>query len=110
MPVIEITGVETMIIADALMEEEKAEELSGVNLLFLDPEYFKSNDFDWSVDLWSIGAIIYLLITGGISEEFDKELREPYDFREKVWYNLDDYVLHFVKLMMQSKPSNRATI
>ena len=39
MPKIDIVNVETMLIADALMGDEKAKELSGVNLLFLDPAY-----------------------------------------------------------------------
>ena len=39
MPRLEIVGVETMLIADKLMGPEKAENISGVNLLFLDPEY-----------------------------------------------------------------------
>lgn len=104
MPKIEIVNVETMVIADSLMGTDKGLELSGVNLIFLAPEYYYSEDFDWSMDVWSIGAIIYLLITGGVRHHSHQE---SFDFREPIWrsaYMEDSSVLDFVEDMMQAKP------
>ena len=41
MPKLEIVGVETMLIADELMGSDKSESISGVNLIFLAPEYYQ---------------------------------------------------------------------
>ena len=54
-------------------------------------------DFDWSVDVWSIGAIMYLLITGGVDGADDEAHFEPFDFREGIWYDLEECMMDFVK-------------
>ncbi len=39
-------------------------------MLFLAPELFQSDvETDWKVDVWSIGQILYLLVTGGVDAD-----------------------------------------
>ena len=86
MPKLEIVGVETMLIADRLMGEMKSEQVSAVNLLFMAPECWNETEtkeykFDERVDVWSIGRILYLLITGGKKQKF----KEEFSFDEEIW-------------------------
>ena len=65
MPKIELCNVETMLLVDPeTFENTKA--LSGVNLLFLAPELYAEDVNDPKVDIWSVGVILYLLVTGGV--------------------------------------------
>ena len=54
--------------------------VTGVDRLFLAPELYMKHDESELNDVWSIGAILYLLITGGLSE---KKNEETFDFREQ---------------------------
>ena len=40
--------------------------VTGVDRLFLAPELYKKNEISEANDIWSIGVILYLLITGGV--------------------------------------------
>ena len=53
--------------------------ISGVDRLFIAPELYKASEVSELNDVWSIGAILYLLITGGVN---DKRHEEKFDFRE----------------------------
>ena len=88
-----------MILADA-MSKNREKDLSGVNLLFLAPEYFGGDRMDWSADIWSLGVILYLLITGGVNSKRRGSFNEPRDFREIVWHSLDRDLVNFVKSMV----------
>ena len=100
MPKLEITGIEQMVLFDAC-SKDRAMDLSGVNLLFLAPEYFGQEDFDWNVDVWSIGAIIYLLITNGVNPEICKnDYTERFNFMEPIWNAIDEHVKVFVQMMI----------
>ena len=44
-------------------------------------------------DSWSIGVLIYLLITGGV---VDKRHEEFFDFKEPIWFNISEELKDFV--------------
>ena len=44
-------------------------------------------------DVWSIGAILYLLITGGVN---DKRHEEVFDFHENIWFNVSEEMKDFM--------------
>ena len=87
----EITGVEQMIFFDAV-SDNRAQDLSGVNLLFLAPEYYAQSKFDWKVDVWSIGVILYLLVTNGVNPEIAGGYAEHFNFMEPIWNAIDGYI------------------
>ena len=66
--------------------------VSGVDRLFLDPD-LESSGIDYSNDVWSFGAILYTLVTGG---ELKDNQTEFFDFSEPVWKNEISQELEFM--------------
>ena len=58
-------------------------------------------------DVWSIGAILYLLVTGGVT---DKRHEEFFDFKEQVWYNVSNELKDFMVRAMVVNPKQRASL
>lgn len=108
-PRLEITGVDQMILADSVASN-RASDLSGVNLLFLAPEYFNQEFFDGKVDIWSVGVILYLLITDGVNPELTGDHTEHFNLMEPIWNAMDSYVTQFIQMMIQKDPEDRASI
>lgn len=74
-----------MILAESVTTN-RVKDLSGVNLLYLAPEMFhEGTKPDWGGDIWSVGQILYLLITGGVDEEITGDHVERRDFMEPIW-------------------------
>lgn len=61
-------------------DPEHYREISGLDRLFIAPELRKYGETSELNDVWSIGVILYLLITGGAS---DKKNVEKFDFKEE---------------------------
>ena len=116
-PELDIVGVENMIIADSLLKKEQdyqsklIEHLSGINWLFLAPEIFTDEQYDnMSADIWSVGMIIYCLMTGGIKVERRGNYHEMRDFREEIWYTCDRNARDFVTMMVNRNHEERPTV
>ena len=58
-------------------------------------------------DVWSIGAILYLLITGGVN---DKRHEEVFDFHENIWFNVSEEMKDFMLKLLVVSPSERASV
>ena len=48
-------------------------------------------------DVWSLGRILYLLITGGVN---DKSHVEYFDFTGDIWTEVSEELLAFIKMMV----------
>ena len=80
--------------------------ITGVDRLFLAPELIK-NRLGPKSDVWSIGAILYLLITGGVN---DKRHEEVFDFHENIWFNVSEEMKDFMLKLLVVSPSERASV
>ncbi len=80
--------------------------ISGVDRIFIAPEL---NSFKMSpkCDVWSIGIIIYLLITGGIN---DKRHEEMFDFKEPVWFSVSEELKEFMLMALVVDHKQRASL
>ena len=58
-------------------------------------------------DAWSIGILIYLLITGGVT---DKRHEEFFDFKEPIWFNISEELKDFVISAVTVDPLQRSSI
>ena len=79
--------------------------VSGVDRLFLAPE-LNLCDVGFYNDVWSVGTILYLMVTGGRTGK----KKEKFDFKEDVWYEVSEDLKLFIMDMLQVEGSRRATV
>jgi hypothetical protein len=76
----------------------------SANNLFVAPELKqkKGESVDGTeCDVWSVGTICYLLMTGG---QNDYKNKEKFEFKEPVWANCSTKCKKFFELIVQKKP------
>ena len=98
-------------IATSLLIQERNPEwylqVSGVDNLFIAPELYKKNEATPLNDVWSIGAILYLLITGGDDKNVDEE---KFLFREQQWLSVSEELMEFMLGCVTVNPKKRQSI
>ena len=80
--------------------------VTGVDRLFLAPE-LNLGDVGPYNDVWSVGAILYLMITGGRSS---KRPVEKFKFKEEVWGTVSKRLKNFLTEMLQVAPEYRPEV
>ena len=84
--------------------------------MFFAPEVMKKssseNPITNKVDVWSIGAILYLLIAGSILDRVTnvKKYHTVFDFSDPVWGKVSVYVREFVEGCLQVDPDKRLSL
>ena len=81
------------------------------------PEVLLSMPYDKSVDLWSLGAVSYVVLSGTMpfKGKTDKEvaaavLKAKYTFtNSKIWDNISDSAKDFVTNLLVRDPTKRMT-
>ena len=83
-------------------------QVTGVDRLFIAPEMISKKEISPLNDVWSIGVILYLLITGGGSNDTNAELK--FTFEEEKWNIVSDSLMDFVIGCCQPDSKKRMSI
>jgi len=78
------------------------------------PEVLESSSYTMAVDLWSIGIITYLLLSGktpfqanSMPRMFMKIMEADFDFPEEDWANVSEGAKHFITQLLRKNPLKR---
>ena len=86
--------------------------ISGIDQIFTAPELISTNETKVSekVDSWSLGVILYLLITGGKFELNNNSDQVNFDFQESAWQNYSIELKDFIASCLIRDPEQRPSI
>ena len=81
------------------------------------PEIMKNIPYDASVDLWSLGVIVYILLSAikpfdadSQSELFELIITADYEFFSPEFDGISDIAKDFISKLLQADPKNRMTV
>jgi len=83
---------------------------------YVAPEILTAESYDKSVDMWSVGVIIYILLSGyppfyadSAPALFKKIMDVKYDFDDSVWDDISDSAKDLIRNLLVKEPSKRFT-
>ncbi|OHT07907.1 cAMP-dependent protein kinase catalytic subunit [Tritrichomonas foetus] len=99
-------------LAKSLNENEKCTSFCGTNE-FVAPEVIEGKDYDYKVDIWSLGVIIFRLCCGYLPFK-SMNLERLYDSitsgKYRIYSNVDDITKDLISKLLQTDPSKRITL
>ncbi len=103
-------------LAKIIGPSEKADEPFGT-LGYVAPEVLKKEPYSFSCDLWSLGCIIYALLSGSLpfdcetqEETIKMTLQGPLEFDLPVWDSVSDPAKELITGLLMKDPSKRYTL
>jgi len=95
---------------------EELKDAAG-SVAYMAPEMIDSDTFTQSVDVWGIGVITYVVLSGSLpffdndeNKLMDKIVDQPVEFKSKKWEKISDNAKDFIKKMLTKDPKKRLTI
>lgn len=104
-------------ILDLDRRQRYQDKVSGMDHIFIAPEVRYQNVCTSKADTWSVGIILYLMITGGIEQQRNNNMMYSmmsspgmsttglddyvFDFQEPQWANFSSEVKDFVKACLE---------
>jgi len=83
---------------------------------YVAPEILTAESYDKSVDMWSVGVIIYILLSGyppfyadSAPALFKKIMDVKYDFDDSVWEDISDSAKDLIRNLLVKDPAKRLT-
>ncbi|KAJ8900895.1 hypothetical protein NDN08_000194 [Rhodosorus marinus] len=85
-------------------------------LFYMAPEVLKREDYGTEVDMWSLGVILYVILSGRIpfygdteAECIDRIVHGVYSFPEEFWGNVSSDAVSLIRSLLQVDPKKRLT-
>ncbi|GAB5359018.1 hypothetical protein AAMO2058_000508500 [Amorphochlora amoebiformis] len=98
-------------------KDDEAISAAGGSICYMAPEMIDSDKFTNSVDIWGIGVITYVMLSGSLpffdrteDKLMDKIVKEPVKFTATRWTKVSPEAIHFVKQTLTKDPDRRPTI
>eukprot|EP01100_Stratorugosa_tubuloviscum_P008642 TRINITY_DN359_c0_g1_i6.p1 TRINITY_DN359_c0_g1~~TRINITY_DN359_c0_g1_i6.p1 ORF type:complete len:397 (+),score=208.50 TRINITY_DN359_c0_g1_i6:196-1386(+) len=83
---------------------------------YVAPEVLTAETYDKSVDMWSLGVILYILLSGyppffadTSTELFKKIIDVSYDFEDPIWEQISEAPKNIIRNLLVKDPSKRLT-
>jgi len=83
---------------------------------YVAPEILTAESYDKSVDMWSVGVILYILLSGyppfyadSAPALFKKIMDVKYDFDDSVWDDISDTAKDLIRNLLVKDPAKRYT-
>ncbi|KAA8499254.1 Calcium/calmodulin-dependent protein kinase type 1D [Porphyridium purpureum] len=113
LPTVKLTdfGLSNML-ESGLMTENLLNSVVG-SLLYVAPELLAGKGYDYSVDIWAVGVILYALLSGQLpfnihdKANYERFLFYGPSFTQEVWKSVSNVAKWFVRAMLQVSPSRR---
>jgi serine/threonine protein kinase len=81
--------------------------IQGVDRIHLAPEQNEMAHYTHHNDIYSVGTILYLLVTGGVN---DKKHDEKFDMNENAIINVEEDMRDFILGMISNAPTSRPSV
>jgi len=98
-------------------KEDKEVAISGGDPGFLAPELINQQEYGRPVDMWSIGVLTYIFLSGSRPFEdtniirLNNKIRQgTFEFPDKEWGKIDQEAKNFVKGLLEVDASKRLTV
>jgi len=103
-------------LANALGEASKFQSCVGTTD-YMAPEMLESLRYGFGVDVWSLGVLVYIMLSGyppfygkTENEKVEKILSAKYDFGHAVWNDVSDQAKDFINKCLCLQPKQRWTV
>ncbi len=84
--------------------------------MYMSPELIINNEYEFEVDIWSMGVITYILLSGDSpfhgddkQQLFREVLTKPITMDEKAWDNISDEAKDFINQALNRDQQGRWT-
>ena len=84
---------------------------------YIAPEILNGEEYDYSVDIWSLGVLMYYLLcgnkpfTGTTEQDIYKEIKtKEVKFKDKIWDNISNEAKNLIKSMLVKNKKKRINI
>ncbi|KRX10284.1 Protein kinase-like domain [Pseudocohnilembus persalinus] len=109
-------GLSKILMDDQQKQQGHQKQIIGT-ALYIAPEIIQYGTYDFSCDAWSLGVIIYILLSGqppfkgkNNKDLFNQILNLEVSFPDEDWKNISDLGKDFVKKLLVKNPAKRMTI
>lgn len=81
---------------------------------YLAPEVFKNKGFDKSLDMWAVGVIVYVSLSGTFpfsdEDALPERINDAFLYPNNLWYEVSEEAKNLIDNLLKIKPKKRLTV